>query len=252
MSTLRNIAAHLWRGSHVRKANVVLGVTGAALSAACAAEQIAAPTSAGPRADGAVGDLVSSTPALPPAPAPAPLTKAQQDSLRQYNAAQLDSLKADFAAYKRAVGHGGGLGEEVVRCAPKPAVSITKVIGPKGGMFNIGPHTFQVPAGALDSNVTITATAPTSSADELQFQPHGLLFNKPVQMTINYKGCVVPKDVTLGVSYLGHLYTDSTGTTHAHVKERMPAHNDPATTSVSALTDHFSGYAVTWSRQTAY
>ncbi len=245
MSTLRNIATHVWRGSIVRKANVVLGVTGAALTAACAAENVVGPQpqsrqSSAASSRGATFDL--GTPAPKPAPAPKPKPGPS------VSAAQLDSLQQDFQAYKHAVQSGYAQAEFLV-CSPKHAVTVRKVVGPKGLVFNVGPHKFSVPAGALDTNVTITATAPASLNDELQFEPHGLQFNKPVQMTMSYKGCVVPSDAVLGVAYVGHHgNAAASDSSHGATKQRMPAHDDKTTSAVSALTDHFSGYVITWGR----
>ena len=251
MSTLRNTAARLWQGSHVRKANLVLGVTGAILSAACAAEQAVAPVAASPQrlsADrarqGAAFDSERDEKQSPTDKAAADAAKKAANAVSK---AQMDSLKADWEAYKRAV-KAGTVDVDFVRCEPKPEVSVTKVIGPKGGAFNIGPNKFEVPAGAVDSNVTITATMPTKSIAELEFEPHGLQFNKPVQMTISYKGCVVPDSATLGVSYITHPWQSAVALRGAST-QRMPAHDDKATTTISALTDHFSGYVVAWSRQ---
>ena len=247
MSTLRNIAAHLWRGSNVRKANVVLGITGAALSAACAAEQAVAPTGAGPRMLSAADSAFDVNGDGRLSAAENAAKKATQDSIKQYDKAQLDSLKRDWQAFKRAV-QSGEVEADFVRCEPKPEVSVTKVIGPKGGAFNIGPHKFEVPAGALDSNVTVTAVAPTTARDELQFYPHGLRFNKPVQMTMSYKGCVVPDSAVLNVSYVAHPLQSPAALT-AWSTERLPTRDDKAATSVTALTDHFSGYIINWSRR---
>ncbi len=244
MSTLRNIAAHLWRGSLVRKANVILGVTGAALSAACAAEQVTAPSAATATSN------VAPTGAGPRAGrSPANSARSAKDSVKQYNKAQMDSLKADWQAYQRAV-QNGTVEADFLRCEPKPALSVTKVIGRKGSTFNIGPHKFEVPAGALDSNVAITATAPTNSVADLRFQPHGLQFNKPVQMTISYKGCVVPDSAVLGIAYVAHPWQSAIGL-RGKADQRMPAHDDKTTSTVSGLTDHFSGYMVTWARTSA-
>ena len=249
MSTLRNIAAHLWRGSLVRKANVVLGITGAALTAACAADNALAPQQqmARVRADLSIKDQAFD------ADSDGHLSREEQDAKktaeRAANAqtkAQMDSLKKDWEAYKRAI-KAGLVETDFLRCEPKPEIAVTKVIGPKGGGFNIGPHKFEVPAGALDSNVTITATAPASSVAEVQFQPHGLQFNKPVQMTISYKGCVIPDSVVLGVAYVDHSLNAQSW--KGPTAQRMPANDDKPATSVSALTDHFSGYVISWSRQ---
>ncbi|HEY0777785.1 MAG TPA: hypothetical protein VGD56_07440 [Gemmatirosa sp.] len=239
MSTLRNIAAHLWRGSIVRKANIVLGITGATLSAACAADSVVAPiaTRTTRSTPGTAFDMSK----------PGTVSKAAQDSIKQYTKAQMDSLQTDWQAYKSAV-HAGLVDAEFVRCAPKPVVTVTKVIGPKGGALKIGPHTFEVPAGALDSNVAITATAPMNSRLEIQFEPHGLQFGRPVRMTMSYKGCIVPDGALLGVAYMGREVAPA-DSLQGIVRALMPTSDDKGASAVSALTDHFSGYTVTWGRQ---
>ena len=243
MSTARNIAAHLWRGSIIRKANIVLGITGAALSAACAADQIAGPGSTPQGISASKGrHHMGDVSVDPRAPKEDPKKAANSQSK-----AQMDSLKQDWAAYKQAV-KDGSVDEDFLRCEPKPEVSVTKKIGRKGGDIHVGPHTFSVPAGALDSDVVITAFAPTSSRAELKFAPHGLQFSKPVEMSISYKGCVVPENAELGVSYIDHPGQSYSGWKGMAAK-KQPAHDDKTTTAVSALTDHFSGYVVSWARQ---
>jgi hypothetical protein len=244
MSTLRNIAAHLWRGSNVRKANLILGVTGAALTAACAAEQAVAPVApSGPNAARAAQGASATRTADPSAgffASKGDNGKGGGKHKDDYSQAELDSLASSPAAYQSAVQPGGTA--LFLTCKPKHTTSTKRVIGPAGGTLSLGENTFVVPAGALDSAVKITVTAPQSTHAELEFAPHGLHFNKPVEMTLSYKGCVVPDSASLGVAYVG-------GTFVPIAKERMPSHHDKASASVSALTDHFSGYYISWARR---
>ena len=97
-----------------------------------------------------------------------------------------------------------------------------------------------MPAGALDHAVTITATSTGSTTRGLDFAPHGLRFLKPVSMTISFAGCSLPEDAQDTV--LGVVYIDPSG----RPVQRMPAHADHPAHQITALTDHFSGYLVSW------
>src|SRR5438128_86704 len=59
----------------------------------------------------------------------------------------------------------------LLRCSPLTYDSVTQTIGPLGGTLQVGPHTFSVPAGALDSTVSITAVVPAGTVNVVQFQP---------------------------------------------------------------------------------
>ena len=65
----------------------------------------------------------------------------------------------------------------LLQCTPLPYDSVTEIIGPEGGTIQVGPHTFTVPAGALDTAVAITAVTPSDTINQIQFQPEGLVFN---------------------------------------------------------------------------
>lgn len=220
MPNFRSTVARLWRSPNTRNGVTALGIAGTTLIVACSQDATTAPTApAAARADkGTIGNVFAAANTV--------LSKTQ-----------LDSLKDDYDAYQRAV-KSGSIVADLLRCDPKPAIAVSKVIGAKGGSFNIGPHKFTVPAGALDSNVTITGVAPAGSSAEVDFAPHGLRFHKPVEMTISYKGCVLPVGGLLGVSYVNG----------GQILQQMPSHDDRSLTSMTALTDHFSGYAVSWGR----
>lgn len=168
-------------------------------------------------------------------------SKAAKKAEHDLAKAQLDSLKADWDAYKKAVKK-REVTAAVLRCEPTRRESETRTVGPKGGTLNIGPHRLVIPAGALDREVAITGTAPSNPAVNLEFAPHGLQFKRPVEMVIDYGKCLVPDDVELGVVYMLNGWRPV---------EKMPSSDARKDRRISALTDHFSGYVVGWSRTRA-
>lgn len=125
----------------------------------------------------------------------------------------------------------------MLRCEPQSRVSETRVVGPKGGTINIGPHRLVVPPGALLSDVSITGTAPPNPAVNLEFAPHGLQFLEPVEMQVDYKQRIVPETAELGVTYMLDGW---------YAVEKMPSSDARKDKKITALTDHFSGFTVTW------
>src|ERR687887_273951 len=59
---------------------------------------------------------------------------------------------------------------------PQKYDSVSKVMGPKGGFFSVGPHMLWVGKNALRDTVTITAVAPADTVRWVRFQPEGLQF----------------------------------------------------------------------------
>jgi hypothetical protein len=126
----------------------------------------------------------------------------------------------------------------LLSCTPLAYDSATQTIGPLGGTISVGPHAFTVPAGALDSDVTITAVVPPDSVNRVLFQPDGLRFNSPASLTMSYANCntlgllvprrVVQIDTTLAI--LGVLHS---------VDSKLSR-------TVTGKVPHFSDYAVAW------
>src|SRR5689334_24615492 len=75
-------------------------------------------------------------------------------------------------------------GYNLLSCDPLDADSVTQAIGPEGGTLSVGPHTFVVPAGALDSTVNITAVIANENVNRVRFSPEGLTFNTPASLTL--------------------------------------------------------------------
>src|SRR6185503_3068597 len=54
---------------------------------------------------------------------------------------------------------GGGL--HLLHCSQQSYDSVTQVVDSSGGTIYVGSHVFTIPAGAIDSAVTITAVTPS-------------------------------------------------------------------------------------------
>jgi|RhiMetdeSRZDD1v2_1073273.scaffolds.fasta_scaffold35131_3 hypothetical protein len=154
----------------------------------------------------------------------------QQDWKEQY--------KAQKEAWKRAhPGAQGGPEIQLLRCEPKSYEGDAAIIGPSGGTLHAGPHELVIPKGALDHEELIVMEAPTSSRVDVRFQPEGLQFQKPAQLSLSYKGCVVPTALDLLVAYLGQ---------GNQILELPPSIDFKADDKVEADIGHFSRYAVAY------
>ena len=126
----------------------------------------------------------------------------------------------------------------LLKCTPLPYDSVSQTIGPEGGVIQVGPHTFTVPAGALDTNVTITAVTPSDTINRIQFQPEGLVFNEYTTLRMSYANCdllgsLLPKRVAYVNADLGIL-------------DYLPSLDNVLTQTVRGKLQHFSEYAIAW------
>jgi hypothetical protein len=128
-----------------------------------------------------------------------------------------------------------GNGHGLAKCAPMPAATASATIGFLGGTIQVGPHTLDVPVGALLSPVTITATAPSDSVHRIQFEPEGLVFRKPAALTMDYANCDVAASAAAQIAYTDDALV---------ILEYLPS-QDRGKKVVGQL-DHFSNYAVAW------
>jgi hypothetical protein len=126
----------------------------------------------------------------------------------------------------------------LLQCTPLPYDSVTQTIGPAGGVIQVGPHTFTVPAGALDTDVTITAVTPSDTLNRIQFQPEGLVFNEYTTLRMSYANCdllgsLLPKRIA---------YTSS----DLDILDYVPSLDNLLTQTVRGKLQHFSEYAIAW------
>jgi hypothetical protein len=153
-----------------------------------------------PSAPAPQGDLLGGWPLLPPPPLPIPL--------------------------------------DLVRCTPTPYDSVTQTVGPGGGTIQVGTTTLSVPAGALDSAVSITAVTPSDTVNHVRFEPQGLTFLQPASLTMSYANCNTMQSLDpRRIAY----------TTEAlQILEYLPSVDDASSQTVTGELHHFSDYAIAW------
>nr|UXE46022.1 hypothetical protein Hi04_10k_c554_00021 [uncultured bacterium] len=127
----------------------------------------------------------------------------------------------------------------LLKCQALPYASETQVIGKAGGVMHIGPHTFTVPAGALNKPVAITGTIPADQdVDVIFFEPSGLQFSTPASLRMNYGNCgllgiVLPKQIAIVDNNLGIL-------------GYLLSLDNILSKYVTGQVPHFTGYAIAW------
>jgi len=124
---------------------------------------------------------------------------------------------------------------QLLVCPTSKSYSSTKTIGRYGGTINVGPHTFTVPAGALDSSVKITASAPAGDYVKVDFQPQGLRFAKSASLSLSYRECGLVEGLLLKVAYVSD---------QQKILELVGSSNSILNQTVTGKIDHFSGYAI--------
>jgi hypothetical protein len=134
----------------------------------------------------------------------------------------------------------------------KQNVSASAVIGSKGGSIRIDAAGVQItfPAGALNQDTLITVTAFKGSDVAYDFQPHGLVFGKPVMIQQSLAGTWVETYPQLLTGLHGAYYdTDlasafvDAGKYFAKIKENQLGYTDDPS-QVRFYVGHFSGYLV--------
>ena len=121
----------------------------------------------------------------------------------------------------------------LLECNVTQSYSTTAIIGRMGGTIRVGPHSLYIPAGALSTSQRITATAPAGKVVEVEFQPHGLKFAQPTQLTMSYRDCAL-----VGRLLPRIVYTDD----NRNILEVLLTVPDVLRQTVTARTDHFSSY----------
>ena len=160
--------------------------------------------------------------------------KAARKVAKEAEKRDFERLVDDWKAYKKAIKEGNARAD-LLRCEPQKLDVTEKTIGPKGGKIDVGRHELIIPAGALAEEKTITARAVPGPLVEVQFQPHGLEFSRPVELRMNYERCIVPQGWEQSIVYLGVGF---------RILESRPSFDDDELREVSGWIDHFSGYAV--------
>ena len=134
-----------------------------------------------------------------------------------------------------AVGTVLGLTDLLV-CTSEPYTVARKTIDSRGGTIQVGKHTLVIPRGALKQKTTITAEQIPGRTNSIRFSPEGLRFEKPADLTMSYKNCLV-------VLLKKHIvYTDE----KLKILEVLRSIDLLGKRTVTAPIDHFSRYAVAY------
>ncbi len=123
-------------------------------------------------------------------------------------------------------------------CTNAPRFELSKPVGPEGGKLQMGPHTLDIPAGALSETVVITATSSGSKGNAVTFGPEGLRFKTFARLTLSTANCS-----GLGPFRLPFVvYTDDL----LNILEREPSIPNLHAKRTTGLITHFSRYAIAY------
>jgi hypothetical protein len=125
---------------------------------------------------------------------------------------------------------------DLLLCSAQPYAVDTEVIGPEGGVLNVGTHRLVIPGGAVSSRVKITGEQIPGSTNSVRFSPEGLRFGKPATLTMTYDNCAL---VLLQKKI---VYT----TENLKILEVLNSLDLFKSKTVTAPIDHFSRYAVAY------
>ncbi|MDB4880793.1 MAG: hypothetical protein JWL60_2239 [Gemmatimonadetes bacterium] len=134
-------------------------------------------------------------------------------------------------------------------------VSVTATIGSSGGELSIPSAgiTMKIPGGALSASTSITMTALAGSVVAYSFQPHGLVFAKPVKLEQSL-AATEASTTPLLLTNAHAAYFDTSlegsfvdaGKTRVKVKENMLTYHEKSggSSKLKFSIGHFSGYLV--------
>lgn len=132
-------------------------------------------------------------------------------------------------------------GPSLIQCPTNQSSTAQAVVGPLGGLVNVGGTSIQIPAGALLSPANVTVTIPESQFMEIDISVEGVehfIFELPVVVTLSYARCNRSNfDMTpLSVWYIDSETND--------LLEPMGGIDNKLLKTITFTTGHLSGYAV--------
>jgi hypothetical protein len=125
---------------------------------------------------------------------------------------------------------------QLLPCEPEPYQKVTKTIGAAGGSIAMGNHRLDIPAGALDRDIAITAEVIPWAVNSVRLSPEGLKFGRVGVLTMSYRNCQSVK-ASKKVAYT---------TEDLEIIELLESADKPGSKQVQGAISHFSRYAVAW------
>ena len=132
-------------------------------------------------------------------------------------------------------------GPSLIQCPVNTSASATAVVGPLGGIVNVGATSIEIPAGALLGSSTVTVTVPASKYMEVDISVEGVehfVFELPVVVTLSYARCNRNNMDALPLSV---WYVDSET---KDLLEPMGGVDNKLLRTITFTTGHLSGYAI--------
>ena len=134
-------------------------------------------------------------------------------------------------------------GPTLLSCPTEFSTSVSRRIGPKGGMLNLAGTKLRVPAGAVPVETEFVLTIPASPYLELDISAVGhehYRFAAPVEVTVNYARCR-GTEVELAPLSAWHIDLET-----RDFLENMGGLESKAGKKITFETSHLSGYAIAW------
>lgn len=130
---------------------------------------------------------------------------------------------------------------QLLKCSTTETQQTQAIVGPLGGIFALGRHTVNIPAGAVPTPTTFVLTVPAGQYMEVDVTALGVehyVFDQPITVTIDYSRCgsLVSASTPLSVWYVAPV-------THEPL-EHMGGVVDRTAKTVTFTTGHLSGYAI--------
>lgn len=218
--------------------------------ASCAGDGPAGPSGNNSPASGTgtpPGDTIGTPPADTTGTPPAPPSEDSLQSLLQSEQDRIELTRATSSAVYDSLRLVWQLTQALpmlpiptplLLCQPLEYDGAAAIIGPEGGELRFGPHRLTIPSGALLTRTVVTAEAPTSLMVTADFSPHGLQFQKDVELRLDYEHCTQPLlPGAFRVVYLDDLLK---------ILETPPSEDYRSSQWIRTWLRHFSKYAVAY------
>jgi hypothetical protein len=163
--------------------------------------------------------------------------KAEKEARREEFQAARDAWRT-FKKESDAAKKAGTWSLDLLRCEPQEYEGDAEVIGPNGGSLKVGAHELRIPKGALDQEVLITMERPVSELVEVELEPHGLEFNRAVNLDLSYSHCVQPQSFFPWIVYLS--------ASQERILQVVWSTDKKGLKTITGNLEHFSRYAIAY------
>ena len=177
----------------------------------------------------AIAALAAACSDAPTGPATSPATQHQANAAM----AKVSASSSSFSSY--------------LACPSKQTFSVSKVIGPRGGILAVNGSALVIPPGAVPAPTRFSLIVPASDIMQIEAHADGVdhyVFQRPVMITIDYSRCAP------AVDQLGSFSAWYIDTSTRSALSWMGGVDDRLSHRLFFATGHLSGYAVSERRGT--